>query len=99
MPERVRAWLSAAVLCVLLALSLYLFCPWHVRPAQGAADCVFFPLEQSVGLQAACLTLLPSAITFAHMPLTGEVETPRTEVWRRPTLRAPPASSHSTAVI
>jgi len=86
-----RAW-SAAVVCVLLILTIFLCSPWHHRPAQGRQACSFFQVEQSGGLEASvCLFPNPPSDVCEF---TREEDTPLRgfQSWDHPSLRAPPAA-------
>ncbi|MFB3776764.1 MAG: hypothetical protein ACE141_04110 [Bryobacteraceae bacterium] len=56
-----------ALVCALLAVQLYLYSPWHHRPAQGRQYCSFFPLEQGNVLEVSGPIVFVPPISRHHV--------------------------------
>jgi hypothetical protein len=82
---------SISVVLCLSAVQLYLYSPWHMRPAQGQQYCSFFNVEQGNGLEAS------GPVIFVPPPTPHDV-IPEEQAWcatslviLRQTSRGPPA--------
>jgi len=80
-----------AVALSLFAVQLYLYSPWHVRPAQGRQYCSFFNVEQGNALEASGPVILVPPPTPHTVICEQQAWSTTSLVALRQTSRAPPA--------
>jgi len=86
-----RIVLGWTVVGVVLALSLYLWSPWHKHTVQGKKACAFLQVEQSFGLEAGAAILpAPPAAILACLPVKSLLIR-GFDRWHQYDWRAPPA--------
>jgi hypothetical protein len=88
---RRAAAISLGLLVALVALSLFVYSPWHRHSRVPGQTCAFSSFEHAAGLQAACEDPLPPPIILARYDpgtQTVTLPAPRRTAHRG---RAPPA--------
>ncbi len=66
MPSRRAAAISLGLLVVLVALSLFVYSPWHRHNRLSGQTCAFSSFEHAPGLQAGADVPLPPPVVLAR---------------------------------